>query len=99
MQETGSEFFMATVIGTAAGLLSRSAAGHAVQLLSALDRFRADSGMAGAPSDVEIQRRTRARLEESMNPNEFADSWALGSELSVEEAAALAEDALGRLGA
>ena len=55
--------------------------------------------MAGAPSDVEIQRRTRARLEESMNPNEFADSWALGSELSVEEAAALAEDALGRLGA
>jgi hypothetical protein len=43
--------------------------------------------MAGAPIDVEIQRRTRARLEESMTTNEFADSWALGAELSVEEAA------------
>ena len=39
MQETGSEFFMATVIGTAAGLLSRSAAGHAVQLLTRLGPF------------------------------------------------------------
>ena len=99
MQESGTDFFTATVIGTAAGLLARPAAGDAVQLLSALDRFQADSGMAGAPADVEIQRRTRARLEESMAPDEFADSWALGAELSVEDAAALAHDALGKLDA
>jgi predicted ATPase/class 3 adenylate cyclase len=99
MQETGSEFFTATVIATAAGLLARPAAGDAVQLLNALDRFRVDSGIAGAPADVEIQRRSRARLEEAMAPDEFAASWALGAELSVEEAAALAHDALGKLDA
>ena len=30
-----------------------------------------------------------------MAPDEFANSWTLGAELSVEEAAALAHDALG----
>jgi predicted ATPase len=99
MQESGSDFLIATVIGTAAGLLARPAAGDAVQLLSALDRFRADSGMAGAPADLELQRRTRAGLEESMAPDEFADSWALGAELSVEDAAALAHAALGKFDA
>jgi hypothetical protein len=34
-----------------------------------------------------------------MAPDDFADSWALGAELSVEEAAALAHDALGKLDA
>jgi tetratricopeptide (TPR) repeat protein len=97
MQETGTDLFTATVIGAAAGLLARPAAGDAVQLLSALDRFHADSGIAGAPA--ETQRRTRARLEESMAHDEFADSWALGAELSVEDAAALAHDALGKLDA
>jgi predicted ATPase/class 3 adenylate cyclase len=99
MQESGTDFVTATVIGTAAGLLARPAAGEAVQLLSALDRFQADSGMAGAPADLETQRRTRARLEEAMAPDEFADSWARGAELSVEDAAALAHDALGKLDA
>ena len=99
MQEAGSDFFTATVIGTAAGLLVRPAPGTAVRLLSALDRFRADSGMTGAPADVEIQRRTRVRLEKLMTPDEFVDAWALGAHLSVDEAAALAHDALGRLDA
>jgi tetratricopeptide (TPR) repeat protein len=99
MQEGGTDFLTATVIGAAAGLLARPAPGETVQLLSALDRFQADSGIAGAPADVEGQRRTRAGLEESMAPEEFADSWALGAELSVEDAAALAHDALGKLDA
>jgi tetratricopeptide (TPR) repeat protein len=99
MQEGGTDFFTATVIGTAAGLLARPAPDDAVQLLGALDRFRAESGMTGAPADVQVQRRTRARLEEAMAPDEFADSWALGAELSVEDAAALAHDALGKLDA
>jgi hypothetical protein len=34
-----------------------------------------------------------------MAPDEFADSWARGAELSVEDAAALAHDALGKLDA
>jgi predicted ATPase/class 3 adenylate cyclase len=97
MRETGSDFFTATVIGTAAGLLARSTPAATVELLSALDRFRAESGIAGTPGDTETQRRTRARLEEAMAPAEFAEAWSLGAELSVEEAAALAHDELGRL--
>jgi predicted ATPase/class 3 adenylate cyclase len=99
MQQTGSDFFTATVLGTAAGLLARSAPQVAVNLLSALDRFRAESGIAGAPADVETQRRARARLEQSMDAAEFGEAWARGAELSVEAAAALAHDELGRLDA
>ena len=97
MQQTGSDFFTATVIGTAAGLLARAAPGATVRLLSALDRFRAESGIAGAPGDLEVQRRTRTRLEEAMAPAEFTEAWSRGAELNVEEAAALAHDELGRL--
>jgi predicted ATPase/class 3 adenylate cyclase len=95
MVESGSDFFTATIVGTAAALVARADPAIAVQILAALDRHRTDSGMEGAPSDVEVQRRTRARIEESMNPDEFAAAWARGAQLSVEEAAFLAHDALG----
>lgn len=97
MQKTGSDFFIAIVIGTAAGLLSRSAPLAAARLLSALDRFRAESGMAGPPDDVKLQRRTRARIEESTEPKEFAEAWARGSEMTIEDAAAFTAAELDKL--
>jgi predicted ATPase len=97
MQETGGDFFTGTVIAAAAGLMARSAPEVATQLLGALDRFRTESRVAGAPDDVEAQRQTRSRLEQSMEPTAFADAWSQGSELSIDEAAALAHDELGRV--
>jgi len=97
MQETGSDFFTSTVIGTAAGLIARSAPGAAAQLLAALDRYATESGIPGAPADVATKARTRARVEQSLGPDAFAEAWAHGAEMSIDEAAALAHDELGRI--
>ncbi len=97
MQETGSDFFTATVIGTVSGVVARRAPGTAAELLAALDRFRVESGIEGAPGDVEVQRRTRAHLEASMDPAELAAAWARGAVLSIEEATTLARAELTEL--
>jgi predicted ATPase/class 3 adenylate cyclase len=97
MQETGSDFFTGTVVGTCASVLSRAAPTAAATLLGALERMRVDSGVEGAPNDVDVQQRTRARLERSMDAAELAAAWARGAELSVDEAADLAYGELGKL--
>ncbi len=97
MQETGSDFFTGTVVGTCASVLARPAPAAAAELLGALERLRAESGVSGAPNDVEVQERTRARLERSMDAAELAAAWARGAELSMDEAAELAYAELGKL--
>ena len=99
MQETGSDFFTSTLIGTAAALISRSGPVAAAQLLAALDRYFTEAGIAGAPNDVATRERTRARVEEALDPDGFADAWANGAAMSIDEAAALAYDELGKLDA
>jgi len=99
MQETGSDFFTSTVIGTAAGLIARSVPSAAAQLLAALDRFATESGIPGTPDDVAIKQRTRARVEQSLDAVAFAEAWAVGAAMTVAEAAALAHDELGKFDA
>jgi predicted ATPase/class 3 adenylate cyclase len=96
MKET-SDFFTGTVVGTAAAVVARVSPLSAAELLGALERLRNDSGMAGAPDDLDTQRRTRARLERSLDPAELADALARGAELTIEEAADLAHAELGKL--
>jgi predicted ATPase/class 3 adenylate cyclase len=95
MKATGSDFFTATVVGTGATLLARDVPATAARLLGAIERFQQESGMAGAPGDIETQRRARARLERAMNPDQLAEAWRAGAELSIEEAADLAHVELG----
>jgi hypothetical protein len=95
MKATGSDFFIATVVGTGATLLARDVPATAARLLGAIERFQQESGMAGAPGDIETQRRARARLERAMNPDQLAEAWRAGAELSIEEAADLAHVELG----
>ncbi len=97
MQETGSDFFTGTLIGTAAALIARSAPAAAAELLGALDRYFTETGISGAPNDVATRQRTRARVEEALGPDAFADAWANGATMSIDEAAALAHDELGKL--
>jgi uncharacterized protein YmfQ (DUF2313 family) len=97
MLETGSDYFVSTVIGTAATLLARSDPAAASTLLASLERFRSITGIAGAPSDVAQQRRVRARLEGRMGVEEFAEAWDRGVDLDVAEAAAFTQAALERL--
>ncbi len=97
MQETGSDFFTSLVIATAAALIARGTPAVAAQLLGALDRYVTESGIPGAPADVATKARTRARVEEALDAQAFAGAWALGAEMTIDEAAALAHDELGRI--
>jgi predicted ATPase len=97
MKEQGTDFFIATVITAGAALVARTAPAIAAQLLGAVERFRVDSGMEGAPRDIETLARTRERLERIMDPDELRDAWAGGADLTIEEAADLTYAALGEL--
>jgi predicted ATPase/class 3 adenylate cyclase len=96
-QALGSDYFSANVITASAALLARTEPGTAVQLLGALERIRAQSRVEGAPADVESRRITGARLEQLMDPSEFTDAWALGAEMSIDDAAAFTDAALATL--
>ena len=67
------------------------------QLAFAIDRLREDTGMAGAPRDVDTRQRTRARLERSLDPAELAAALERGAELTIDEAADLAHAELGKV--
>ncbi|MSO79561.1 MAG: adenylate/guanylate cyclase domain-containing protein [Acidimicrobiia bacterium] len=97
MQETGSDFFTSTVLATAAVLIARAAPAAATQLLGALDRYATESGIPGAPADVATKARTRARVEQALDARAFAEAWALGAEMTIDEAAALAHEELGKI--
>jgi tetratricopeptide (TPR) repeat protein len=97
MKATGSDFFTGTVVGTCASVLARAAPVAAAEMLGALERLRDESGVSGAPDDVDVQQRARKRLERSIDPAELAAAWARGAELSVDEAADLAYVELGKL--
>ena len=96
-QEHGGDFFTSTVIGTAAGVLARSRPAAAATLLAALDRYAAESGAPGAPADVATRQRSRTRVEQALSPDAFAEAWARGASMSIDEAATLAHDELGKL--
>ena len=96
-QALGSDYFSANVITVSAALLARTEPGAAVQLLGALERIRAESGVDGAPADVTSRRVTRARLEQRMDPSEFAEAWARGAGMSIDDAAAFTDASLASL--
>jgi predicted ATPase/class 3 adenylate cyclase len=97
LQETGGEFFTSTVIATAAALVTRRAPAAAAQLLGALERFATETGIPGAPADVATRQRTRTRVEQTLGPDAFNDAWTQGAAMTIDEAAALAHEELGKL--
>jgi len=89
MLATGSDFFVSMIISTTATLIARASPVEASMLLGAVERFTAESGITGAPADVEQRRRVRRRLEETMEPTAFEEAWTTGTGLTIDEAAAL----------
>jgi predicted ATPase/class 3 adenylate cyclase len=96
-QQQGSDLFTGTAISMAATLIARSAPATAAQLLASLDRQAAESGSPGAPDDIASRQRTRARVEETLGPEAFADAWAQGTTMTIDEAAVLAHDELAKI--
>jgi tetratricopeptide (TPR) repeat protein len=97
MRERGSDYFASMVVGTTAALLARDEPSLATRLLGALDRFRTEHEITGAAGDLESQHRTRARLERRLDATEFADAWALGTEMTLDEVVALTDAELEKL--
>jgi predicted ATPase/class 3 adenylate cyclase len=97
MKVTGSDYFVSNVVGTCAAVLARETPSPAARLLAAIERFQRESGIEGTARDLETQRRTRERLERVMDPDELADAWQSGAELSMDEAADFAYTELGKL--
>jgi len=96
-QQQDAGFFTGTAISMAATLVARSAPATAAQLLAALDRYATESGIPGAPEDIASRQRTRARVEEALGSEAFVAEWARGAAMSIDEAAALAHDELGKI--
>jgi predicted ATPase/class 3 adenylate cyclase len=92
--EVQAPFHMGNVVAAAASLLTRTDPDTATQLLASLHRYHAETGMAGAPRDIEGQARARARLEQAMVEEQFQTQWRAGEQLSIDDAAYLAYDAL-----
>jgi hypothetical protein len=78
-------------------MLTRSVPAVADALLAALDRFATESGAPGAPADVATRQRSRTRVEQALGPDAFVEAWAEGAAMSIDEAAVLAHDELGKL--
>ena len=45
----------------------------------------------------EAMKSTLARVEQALDAHAFAEAWALGAEMTIDEAAALAHDELGHI--
>ena len=96
-EQGGNHYYLSMTLGLAATLAAEHDPGAAVNLLAAADRTRDDLGLAGAPRDVEMQRRTRERLASTMAPDEFAAAWDQGQALDLDAAVDLAHRVLDEL--
>jgi hypothetical protein len=84
---SGNVYYVAIVLTTAAGMLSRhdSQLDAAVQMLAVADRLRAEAGLVGAPHDLEAQRSISDRLKRAIGPESFEHAWTTGRQTSLDE--------------
>jgi predicted ATPase/class 3 adenylate cyclase len=91
----GAEYYQSMVLAAIAHLLARTgSASTAVTLLGSLQRLRDDGQIIGAPRDLAVQDQLRDRLQQTINPDEFADLWAAGRRLTPDDAVSLARGEL-----
>jgi hypothetical protein len=88
------------VLAACAGLLARTgSASTAIQLLASLERLRDNGRIVGAPRDLAMQQQVRDRLQKTLDPNTFAELWAAGRQLTLDDAVSLARAELSQLAA
>ena len=98
-QILGNDYFVAMVLGAAAGILSREITQQdtAVRLLGAADRLNHTAGVVGAPRDVKMQERIKDRLQHALAPDAYEHAWRLGRQMALEEVVTLAQANLTQL--
>jgi hypothetical protein len=96
----GAVYYQSTVVAAVAGLLARiGSPSTAIQLLGALQRLRDRGQIIGAPRDLVMQQELRDRLQNTLGPNTFAELWAAGRGLTLDDAVSLARAELSQLAA
>ncbi len=98
-EQVGNNYYLSMALGLAAMLAAAHEPGTAARLLAAADRTREDLALTGAPKDVEAQRRTRERLENTMAPEAFKAAWDEGRAFDFDAAVELAHGVLAALAA
>jgi hypothetical protein len=94
LQEGGEAYQQSIAVGVAAAVLSRPQPELAVRLLAAIDQQRADGRFVGAADDLAVQAHLADRLRSRVDPAHFELLWAEGHAMTLDDAIALALDAL-----
>jgi predicted ATPase/class 3 adenylate cyclase len=96
---TGNGYYVAIVLTTAAGMLSRHGSQQeaAVRMLAVADRLRHDTGLVGAPRDLAMQEHLGDLLRKTFDPTAFAELWTAGRRLTLDEAVSLARTDLSQV--
>ena len=94
----GADYYQTMVLAAIAGLLARTGStSTATQLLASLERLRDNGRIIGAPRDLAMQQQLRDRLRKTLDPNTFAELWAAGRQLTLDDAVSLARGELSQL--
>ena len=95
---SGAKYYESMILAATARLLIRTGStSSATQLLASLERLREDGRIVGAPHDLASQHQLRERLQGTLEPDEFADLWATGRRLTLDDAVRLARAELSRV--
>jgi hypothetical protein len=97
---TGAVYYQSIVLAAVAGLLARiGSTSTAIQLLGSLQRLRDNGQIIGAPRDLAMQQQLRDRLQDTLEPNTFAELWTAGRRLTLDDAVSLARAELTQVAA
>jgi hypothetical protein len=97
MQERGEPYYESMALALAAIVLARRDPSLAVRTLALIDRLREEEQFVGAAADIESQQQLRARLEQRLDREEFAELWAEGRAMTLDDAIASTLDELAGL--
>ena len=93
-------YYQSMVLAAVAGLLARiGSTSISIQLLGALERLRDDDQIIGAPHDLAMQQQLHDRLQKTFEPDTFAEQWAAGRRLTLDDAVSLARAELSQVAA
>jgi predicted ATPase/class 3 adenylate cyclase len=96
----GAQYYQSMVLAGVAGLLARTGStSTAIQLLGSLEGLRDQGQVIGAPRDLAMQQRLRDRIQDSVEPDTFAELWAAGRRLKLDDAVSLARAELSHVAA
>ena len=95
---TGAAYYEGTVLAAVAAFLARiGSMSAATQLLGSLEHLSDQGDLIGAPRDLALRVSLRDRLHQTMDGETFAEYWAAGRQLTLDDAVSLARTELSQV--